>query len=37
MRTKQLDVSFNETRPSMSCTNSHNKTLLRLETNKSLI
>jgi len=37
MRAKQLNVSFNETRFFVSCTNSHNKAFLRLEINEFLI
>jgi len=37
MRAKQLNVSFNKTRSSMSCTNNHNKALLKLEINELLV
>ncbi len=37
MGTKQLDVSSNETRPSMPRTNNHNRALLRLGINEPLI
>ena len=37
MKTKQLDVSFNETRSFVSRINSYNRALLRLETNESLV
>ncbi len=37
MKTKQLNVSFNEPKSFVSCTNNYNKALLRLEINESLI
>ncbi len=37
IRAKQLNVSFNETRFFMSCTNNHNRTLLRLKINEFLV
>ncbi len=37
MRAKQLNVSFNETKSFVSCTNNYNRALLKLEINESLI
>ncbi len=37
MRAKQLNVSFNETRSSMSCTNNYNKALSKLGINELLV
>jgi hypothetical protein len=37
MRAKQFNVSFNETRSSMSYTNNYNRALLKLEINKFLV
>ncbi len=37
IETKQLNMSFNETRSFVSCTNSHNRTFSRLEINEFLI